>query len=457
MSHGKKDLTLLSGVRAAITEFILSRPHPGRNLNSKLLANLSEKAWLRLYWFILEYSEHLPPERLFKIQEKRLLTLIDRAQSIPFYHKRLNGVRNLTDFQSVPLLTKDDIRKELEAGTLINKQLERYKITRSTSGSSGTPLLFFHDNSMYTRRIAFYHRLLRWAGYQKKPSNIVVWIMREPHPKSGAIPFVCSGPEDIEARKHHLYKLLEGKTVILHAMVSHLIFLADLLEKDKKTFIFKSIISYGESLYPEIRHYLERKFQSPIFDYYASQEILTHGQECEEHQGFHINTEWAYVEILDSQNKPTEPGKPGSIAITSFDNEFMPFIRYKLGDIGYWIKEKCPCGRTLPRLQLLARSIHYFIHPNGKVGDFSSLVSPLMYAVPKILEFQVIRNSRFDFSINVVATTQFDKSSRETVLNKIQEYLGPDASVKLECIKNIPRTSGGKTKAFINMQDDLPK
>lgn len=438
----------------ALYKFILSRPHSRFIFSNRKDPDFIRSMWSQVYHGALKASEYFSPEEIFVIQKERTMELISRAKVFSsFYREYLKNIHTYDDFLSLPPLTKQDFRMALDRGSILNKSLEDFKVGRSTSGSSGVPFLFYHDRNMYTRRIAFYHRLLRWAGYRN--GDVAVWIMREMHPEFGAIPFVCFGPEDIEKRKLELYKLLRRKYAILHAMTSHLVFLANLFEKDGEKFDFRGIISYAEPLHFEVRQYLEKKLRAPIFDNYGSQEILNPANECEVHNGFHINSEWTLVEVIGKDNRPLPPGQFGTVVMTSFDNEVMPFIRYKIGDVGYIMEGNCPCGRTLPRIKLAGREMNFFIHPNGKVGDFISLVLPILKMTPKVLQFQIIRHSRTDFTIRIVPTSEYNDECKQYIINGIREYLGPSSHITYETITEIPLGPGGKPKVFVNLENDL--
>src|SRR5437868_4375210 len=44
---------------------------------------------------------------------------------------------------------------------------------------------------------------------------------------------------------------------------------------------------------------------------------------------------YGHFELLDAENRPiTQPGKLGFIVGTSYDNQVMPFVRYRTGDLG---------------------------------------------------------------------------------------------------------------------------
>lgn len=84
---------------------------------------------------------------------------------------------------------------------------------------------------------------------------------------------------------------------------------------------------------------------------YGASEGPICGVECSKNKGYHIPAEYFYFEILDrSADTPVEPGEEGRLVITTLNVEGMPLIRYCLGDITFILENKCPCGRTSPRL-----------------------------------------------------------------------------------------------------------
>lgn len=75
------------------------------------------------------------------------------------------------------------------------------------------------------------------------------------------------------------------------------------------------------------------------------------GHECQAHDGLHVPEDHLFVEVLDQDGSPVAPGEEGELVLTTFRREAMPFIRYRLGDIGARMTDPCPCGRTHIRLK----------------------------------------------------------------------------------------------------------
>lgn len=73
--------------------------------------------------------------------------------------------------------------------------------------------------------------------------------------------------------------------------------------------------------------------------------------DCEYVTGIHLWADHYLMEILNPLTlEPVEPGEPGELVVSNLSFEAMPFLRYRTGDLVTATEEKCPCGRTHPRI-----------------------------------------------------------------------------------------------------------
>jgi hypothetical protein len=71
----------------------------------------------------------------------------------------------------------------------------------------------------------------------------------------------------------------------------------------------------------------------------------------------HVNSDVVHVEIVNPHTgEPVGAGTPGLLVLTDLLNTSMPFLRYRIGDVGL-VEEgrRCSCGRFTPVLTLLGR------------------------------------------------------------------------------------------------------
>jgi aspartate 1-decarboxylase len=112
-----------------------------------------------------------------------------------------------------------------------------------------------------------------------------------------------------------------------------------------------AVVTRGEILSLEQRERIERFFGCPVFDRYSCVEFDTVAHECREHNGLHLFSDLVYAEVLSAENEPVKPGEAGELVITDLKNYYMPFIRYRTGDLAVRSERRCPCGRGLPLLE----------------------------------------------------------------------------------------------------------
>ena len=104
---------------------------------------------------------------------------------------------------------------------------------------------------------------------------------------------------------------------------------------------------------PMQRH-LAMRTQANVYSLFAQPEIGTASMlfQCEERNGFHINEDFFYPEIVDFNGSEiiTEPNRMGELVITTLMAEAMPLVRYRTGQSVMLESEPCKCGRTLRRV-----------------------------------------------------------------------------------------------------------
>ena len=99
---------------------------------------------------------------------------------------------------------------------------------------------------------------------------------------------------------------------------------------------------------------LERKWGIQAYDIYGLSEIMGPGvsNDCEFHDGLHINEDHFFPEIVDPITKePLPEGEEGELVFTTLTKEGIPMIRYNTRDLSTLNFEKCRCGRTLVRMK----------------------------------------------------------------------------------------------------------
>lgn len=418
----------------------------------------------------LERTQWLSTDEIKKIQWIKLKSLLEYAYiNVPYHHhvfKKLNitpkEIVFPEDFRKLPILDKEDIKNNI---TDITSSIYEKKdlIESSTGGSTGVNLRFFRDKKNVDRETATTIRNDSWAYLEMGDKYAVLWgspidtslqknLKSKIHSKIFRWLFLSSYDLSEETMYKYARKLIKYKPEVISAYPSPLYLFAKFLKENKIEDInLKSIISSAEVLYDYQRELSESVFQCKVFNRYGCREFSTIAQECSEHSGMHINAEHVYVECLKEDGEPAALGESGELIITDLDNYGMPFIRYRIGDVGVLSDRKCKCGRGLPMMETIeGRTFDIIVGANGRQlgGTFWTLL--LRTAVDGIKQFQVVQESKNEIDIKIVVDEVFKPEYIDMLTSKIHEYCGKDMNVNFKIVDKILPTKSGKFRFVIS-------
>jgi phenylacetate-CoA ligase len=422
----------------------------------------------------LEKSQWLSKEKLKDLQLQELKKLIDHAAThVPYwketFHKlgiNAKNIRTIEDFRKLPLTTKDDIRAHKK--DMIAENYRGKTWTKSTGGSTGVPLELEYTPESYDWRLAETKRGYSWAGCEDGIKQAYIWgtDIKEP-----------SRFTKIKRKLHY--------SILRHRYYNCFTFTQDIMEetfKDLNRFQPEIIIGYTNPLYnfaqfiinkklafhpkavitgAEKLHEFQRKtiikaFGCPVFNTYGSREFMLIGAECEKHHGLHISMENLFVEIIKEDGTPAKEGEMGEIVITDLHNYGMPFLRYKIGDLGIVSETPCPCGRGLILLKdVIGRSLDMLKTPDGRFvpGEF---FPHLMKEFKGVKQFQIIQDHIGELTIKIVKSADLKNSDFQFMNDKIQGIMGQSIKVNYEFVSDIALTKTGKHRVTIsNLQSTL--
>ena len=220
----------------------------------------------------------------------------------------------------------------------------------------------------------------------------------------------------------------------------------------------KGIITTAEILSGSDRHFIQAAFACPVINEYGCAEAQIISFECPE-GSMHINADTLRVEFL-KEGRPAQPGEIGQIVVTDLFNEVMPLIRYKIGDVGRPKEGSCPCGRTLPLMEIsVGREVEMVVLADGR------LIHPEIFTPPHrdpdtdplfelVERFRVIQEAPSRFRIQVITHTDELALIRSRFVNLVESQLGKGIDIQVEKVSEIPRDPSGKLRYFISRIGD---
>jgi phenylacetate-CoA ligase len=141
---------------------------------------------------------------------------------------------------------------------------------------------------------------------------------------------------------------------------------------------------------PATRRRIERSWGARVIDHHGLTEVGPISFECWEGPGFlHLNENEYICEVLDRATlAPLLDGQPGELVVTNLGRTASPAIRYRTGDVVVRRSDRCPCGRTLARLEggILARSDD-MVNVRG-VNIYPAAIESLVRRHLEVVEFR---------------------------------------------------------------------
>ena len=399
-------------------------------------------------------ARRMCPEAVRAIQERRLRRLLRVASArSPFYRELYRGIdlRNCR-LEDLPTTTKAVLMEQFDRVVcdpeIRRADLERFLdqpenegrlflgkyIASHTSGSQGQPMLIVQHRSL--SKLLFSLQVSRGNNRGISPAEIarrfadparmaIVTLKRGFYPSAAVFEFMPrevrpfldilwlsqTDPEVVEALNAYRPTILTAYAGVLEELA--------LAAEGGRLRIGESltqIVSNSEALTDRAKRRIEGAFGLHVMNNYATGECTFLSNGCPTDGGAHLNADWSILEVVDSLERPVEPGTPGSkVLVTNLANTALPFIRYEVGDVVTMATAPCRCGSLLPRVERIeGRSADTF-WINAEGGGYRQLISSVFKnafdytrEVREWRATQVDRN-RFEIEVELVPGLTLDE------------------------------------------------
>ncbi|MGC8491162.1 MAG: DVU_1553 family AMP-dependent CoA ligase [Syntrophobacteraceae bacterium] len=353
-----------------------------------------------------EGSRPLTRQAIEDWQLERLLeTLRYAVQRSAFYGKRLKGFEQLSriaDISGLPFTTAEDIRQNPLLFLCVSQNEISRVVTLPTSGTTGTPKRIYFTREDRELIVDFFSRgMSTFTG----PGDRVLILL--PGEREGSVgELLAEGLERLQAVGiQHGPGKDPGSTLELikreriDALVGAPVQVLSLARRSRgeKSTVRKALLTTDHV--PEaIVQELQNLWGCEVFNHYGMTEMgYGGGVECEAHLGYHLREADLFLEIIDPETSaPVADGNPGEIVFTTLTRRGMPLIRYRTGDLGRFIPEKCPCGTILKSMEQVKARLEGSVRlGSGKTLGMAELDEPL-FGLPTLLDFSATLTSETD-------------------------------------------------------------
>lgn len=335
------------------------------------------------YWN--ERIETMPRPELEELQRKELKEMLAFAYNNSAYYKESFDNAGLTpddfselkDIQKFPFVNKATERDRQGRGGLLGDMIavteDDVVFVSASSGSTGVPTISPFTKEDFDDWQDVESRLFYGAGMRKSDRYV--------HALNFSL-FV-GGPDAIGAQnlgalciwagtvpsERLLFILKEFQPTMIWTTPSYAMYLGETALKNgidpAKDLAINKIIVAGEpgGSIGTTRENIERIWDAELYDFFGISDIFgACAGMCEARNGLHLAEDHILVEVLDvNTQEPVPDGERGELVYTTLRKKARPMIRFRSGDIGFVNREKCTCGRTHTRINVVGRVDDMFI------------------------------------------------------------------------------------------------
>jgi len=407
----------------------------------------------------------LTPTEVTQLANRRLANIVQHAfETVPFWRKnfqlagihphRVHSIQDLANLQPIDRSTIQTSRDDMVSTALEPTEL----VPARTGGSSTVPLSFLRDSETIQERRALQALFSEWAGQDLRDRSALVWGASFDITGHGSWRStlrdrwidrrvtLSSNQLDPSSIDEFLVRLQRFNARVLHGYAHAIWRIAcHIADRRYRPVGLVGITVTAEPLSSLQRKTIEDAFHVPVFNHYGAREIGMVAAECSRHRGLHVALPSVYCEILRRDGTAAEPGELGEIIVTDLFNRAMPFLRYRIGDLGAWAEDACDCGVGFPLLRIESgKTTHYLVVKGDRLISGNALV--LSYGGDGF-EGLYLRQEELD-SIEVLylPSPNFAPESLKRVRDHLVATIGPEVRLKWRKVDRAPLAPSGKVQ-----------
>ena len=413
---------------------------------------------------ILGLKRNQHHKNLEGLRNKRLRKIVRHAYyHVPYYHflfKKL-GIRPdeigcVADLSKLPLVSKSEFKQDWDKFVSTDVQSAKCA-TFTTSGTTGTPLRILKDPMAVNVESAMIYYSFFECGLHLTDRFLELTVVY-PSIRERAIRHGPAGLMRglyllaINDPAENVARILEMNPTVINTFPTTLEYMIEEFRDELKRIRPRLVFTQGEKLTTRQRILVENCWNFTPNETYGSREFPRIAFECNEHQGLHVIDDWIILELLKDGEK-VGPKEQGETIVTSLYNYAMPFIRYRLGDLARWSRDKCACGRSWPLLEEVeGRTMDYITLPSGK-KILGNLVGAYI-KIPSVKRYQIIaQQSKANILIKLIlnndAKEKDQESIRQRVIREVKLACLNEMTVDVKFVSAIPPLHSGKNPDLV--------
>jgi phenylacetate-CoA ligase len=412
---------------------------------------------------------------LERAQTRRVRSLITFAfEHVPYYRETMTRLRlapdmfrTAADLAHLPIIERGLVQRDPERFLSTALPRERY-VQLATDGSTGAPVLVWHDPFALFQGVGHYERgaAVAWKLARRRltlrraligfPTGVVART-------SDAVRSRSVVPAGLRYRELRLSmsdsladnaeRLLEFAPDEVRGYGSYLEELFLYIRASGRTAGLPRVIVFGDdAMSPLGRRMITDELGVPVLSEYDAGEAHHIAFECEAHRGLHVNEDICPIRVVDEDGADVPAGEPGEIVISNLVNRGTVLLNYRLGDVVTRLGPSCSCGRTLELISFpIGRTDEWCTTAGGELVHGQEVRGLLLADDAFLAGFQVVQESPLEFTVAAVLRDGADRQSfARGVKQRFAQRFGGGIRVRVTFVDSLARTAGGKVRPVVS-------
>ncbi len=421
--------------------------------------------------------ECLQPQDLAKLQGENLRKFVSKVyKQSSFYREKIaalkltpDSIKSIEDIRRLPFTVKEDLRDNYPFD-LFSEPFKDIRELHVSSGTTGNPIVVGYSQEDLDLWAEVMARCLCCSG--AVPGDMIQVAygyglftgglgLHYGSLKLGLTIIPCSSGQT----NRQLKLLHDFKPRIIACTPSYALYMAEAAQElgiSANNTSWEIGIFGAEPWSEAMRSEIEKYWQLDAIDIYGLSEIIGPGVacECQHKTGLHIPADVFYPEVIDPETlDPLPAGSPGELVLTPLTKIGIPLMRYRTRDIVTINYDKCPCGRTSPRISKVLGRTDDMIVVRG-INVFPSQIEEVLLAIEGTQPHYQLVVDREGGLDNLEVLVELDEASFSDELKQLHNFekriakeivavLGISVKVRLVEPKTIER-SEGKSKRVVD-------
>lgn len=413
----------------------------------------------------LQVAQLREPAALARDANERLArTLAIALETVPAYRSFRHLSSRLDEPHAVlaelPIIDKTDIKRNLLAH-VSTKLPDRHRLETFTGGSTANPMRFYLQRHVTrVREYAFMDDFHARAGMHDDARVLALRGRTVPSARAGGVLWMhepiknqlilSSDHLQPEYMSRYVAAMRRWRPEFVQAFPSALYPLAKWLAQHPApdiTTSVRGVMLYSETTYP---HQLELFRQ--VFDHARVLMHYGHSERCvmaatiPGDDRYFFWPQYGHLELIDEQGcRVTTPGKSGEIVCTSFDNEVMPFVRYRTGDRGALGEGESTPLPGFPILERIEGRLQEMVQcSDGRLISITTLGAAHFNELASVTAIQFEQHRPGELVLNVETATPLSVPARRSIEQAVRDKTQDGCNVQVVEVPAIPRTAAGK-------------